>query len=153
MFYAHNVETVERLQYRVRDPRAGYRQSLETLSEAKRHATEQGRELITKTSLMLGLGETEEELLQAFKDMRAHEVDVLTLGQYLRPSMEHLPVERYLPPEEFTSLAEKARALGFLYVAAGPMVRSSYRAGELLIQGYLEKKRGEKNAIQTAGTG
>ncbi|MFZ9595992.1 MAG: lipoyl synthase [Bdellovibrionia bacterium] len=155
--YAHNIETVKRLQYRVRDPRASYLQSLQTLKDAKTQAASLGQEVFTKSSIMLGLGETHDELEEAFEDLRAFGVDVLTLGQYLRPSMTHLPVERYLEPQEFEALADRARTYGFLYVAAGPMVRSSYRAGEFFIQGIIEKRRlteqqrlrngEEKNAI------
>ena len=135
--YAHNVETVYRLQYRVRDPRAGYLQSLGTLQHAKNYARSTGKKLHTKSSIMLGLGETHEELLAAFADLRKYEVDVLTLGQYLRPSLKHLPVERYYSPEEFKVLENIAREAGFLYVAAGPMVRSSYKASELFMEGLL----------------
>lgn len=141
--YAHNVETVKSLQYRVRDPRAGYEQSLATLRWAKDYAAKNGRTLFTKSSIMLGLGETEAELREAFEDLRAHGLDVLTLGQYLRPSMAHLPVEKYYSPEEFAALQTLAESYGFLYVASGPMVRSSYRAGELFLKGKIEQNRGE----------
>ncbi|MBI3534745.1 MAG: lipoyl synthase [Deltaproteobacteria bacterium] len=136
--YAHNIETVRGLQKRVRDPRAGYEQSLKTLLEAKKHA--QARKLITKSSIMLGLGEELSELEEAFHDLRDYGIDVLTLGQYLRPSLMHLPVERYLTPEEFTQLGERAKSYGFLYVASGPMIRSSYRAGEFFIKNILLKE-------------
>lgn len=135
--YAHNIETVKRLQYRVRDPRAGYEQSLGTLRAAKVYAQAQGKKLYTKSSIMLGLGETTSELGEAFKDLRTYDIDVLTLGQYLRPSMQHLPVEKYVSPEEFKELETQAKAEGFLYVAAGPMVRSSYRAAELFMDGMI----------------
>ncbi len=142
--YAHNVETVYRLQYRVRDPRANYHQSLQTLRYAKEYARARGRELFTKSSIMLGLGETDAELEQAFEDLRSYGVDVLTLGQYLRPSMKHLPVEKFYSPEEFDRLGKLAETRGFLYVASGPMVRSSYRAGEFFLRGVIEKRRTEK---------
>ncbi|MGZ3687459.1 MAG: lipoyl synthase [Bdellovibrionota bacterium] len=151
--YAHNIETVERLQYRVRDPRANYVQSMATLRAAKLYAGTIGHELFTKSAIMLGLGEEEQELGEAFTDLRRYDVDVLTLGQYLRPSMQHLPVEKYVSPEEFDRYGKQAEAQGFLYVASGPMVRSSYRAGEFFIQGVIEKRRkaaGEKHAIQTS---
>lgn len=141
--YAHNVETVARLQYRVRDPRANYLQSLQSLAHAKavgRQLVSEGARkipLYTKSSLMLGLGESEDELKAAFVDLRRFGVDILTLGQYLRPTLEHLPVERFYSPEEFDRLAELARGYGFIYVASGPMVRSSYRAGELFIKGLI----------------
>lgn len=142
--YAHNVETVKRLQYRVRDPRAGYLQSLSTLKAAKNYAESTGRKLFTKTSIMLGLGETDAELVEAFDDLRTFDIDVLTLGQYLRPSMAHLPVEKYYTPEEFTSLGKQAENTGFLYVASGAMVRSSYKAGEFFIEGVIQKRKQEQ---------
>ena len=141
--YAHNVETVARLQYRVRDPRAGYLQSLGTLREAKTYANSKpgGRKLYTKSSIMLGLGETEEELGASFDDLRSYDVDVLTLGQYLRPSMQHLPVDRFYSPDEFKQLECQAVEKNFLYVAAGPMVRSSYKAAEFFIEGVIRKNQ------------
>lgn len=141
--YAHNIETVQRLQYRVRDPRANYEQSLMTLRAAKNYARTIGHRLFTKSAIMLGLGEESQELDQAFDDLRSFDVDVLTLGQYLRPSLQHLPVEKYVTPEEFTELGRRAEAKGFLYVASGPMVRSSYRAAEFFMQGQIEKNRAQ----------
>ncbi len=148
--YAHNVETVERLQYRVRDPRAGYAQSMLTLRAAKNiaHAIERPTRLYTKTSIMLGLGETREELLQAFADLREFDVDVLTLGQYLRPTVEHLPVEKFYTPEEFKELETLAMTYGFLYVASGPLVRSSYKAAEFFLEGVIRAERGENPPSQ-----
>ena len=136
---AHNVECVERLTPVVRDAKASYRQSLDVLAHAKRHRPQSP----TKTSLMLGLGETEDELIRAFEEIRSVGVEILTLGQYLRPagSGRHLPVQRFLPPEEFDRLGDLARSRGFLYVASGPFVRSSYRAAELFLKGRLEEKR------------
>jgi lipoic acid synthetase len=136
--YAHNIETVQRLQYRVRDPRANYVQSLTTLRAAKDFARSINQRLFTKSALMLGLGEEHDELLEAFDDLRSYEVDVLTIGQYLRPSLTHLPVERYVSPEEFSELGKAAEGKGFVYVASGPMVRSSYRAAELFVQGLIQ---------------
>ena len=144
--YAHNIETVQGLQYRVRDPRAGYFQSLATLRAAKAYAKTLGHELFTKSAIMLGLGETDSELEEAYHDLREYGVDILTLGQYLRPSLQHLPVEKYYSPEEFQTIGKTAESKGFLYVASGPMVRSSYKAGEFFIQGVIEKRRGQ-NAI------
>jgi lipoic acid synthetase len=126
--FAQNVETVERLTHPVRDPRAGYGQTLQVLAHAKRHCPE----LLTKTSLMLGLGETTAELLATMDDLRGVGCDILTLGQYLRPTANHLPVERYVRPEEFLELREAALGRGFLECVAGPMVRSSYRAERAL---------------------
>lgn len=137
--YAHNIETVRRLQYRVRDPRAGYVQSLETLKYAKEYAVRSPRApLFTKSAVMLGLGEEAVELGESFADLRTFGVDVLTIGQYLRPSLTHLPVEKFYTPKEFDAIGEEARGHGFLYVASGPMVRSSYRAAELFLKGKIE---------------
>ncbi|MBI3296811.1 MAG: lipoyl synthase [Elusimicrobia bacterium] len=134
---AHNLETVERLTATVRDAKAGYALSLSVLEALKRLAPKAK----TKTSLMLGLGETEAELKTAFEDLRAADVDILTLGQYLRPTAQgrHLPVAEFVTPERFDALGELARTMGFLYVASGPLVRSSYRAGELFLEGMLRK--------------
>ncbi|MDE2150553.1 MAG: lipoyl synthase [Gammaproteobacteria bacterium] len=126
--YAQNLETVERLTHRVRDPRAGYRRTLEVLAFAKRHAPE----TLTKTSLMLGLGETDAELEQTLRDVRAAGVDVVTLGQYLRPTANHLPVARYVTPAQFAAYRALALSLGFVEVVAGTLVRSSYRAERVL---------------------
>jgi len=121
--FNHNIETVPRLYKRVR-PGAAYDRSLAVLNAARRaHA-----DFVTKAGLMLGLGEREDELVSVFADLRLVGCEVLTLGQYLRPSAEHLPVERYVPPEEFAALGKCARALGFRHVEAGPLVRSSYHA-------------------------
>ena len=122
--FAQNLETVSRLTKRVRDPRAGYDQTLEVLSYAKQYSPS----VITKTSLMFGLGETEEEILKTFDDIRETGVDVLTLGQYMRPTVNHLPVEKWYTPEEFAYFKDLSIEIGFLEVASGPMVRSSYRA-------------------------
>jgi lipoic acid synthetase len=126
--FAQNIETVERLTHPVRDPRAGYRQTLDVLEHARRHRPG----ILTKTSLMLGLGETTGELLQCMDALRAIGCDILTLGQYLRPTANHLPVERYVTPEEFLELRREALARGFLECVSGPMVRSSYRAERAL---------------------
>lgn len=145
--YAHNIETVARLQYRVRDPRAGYEQSLATLRAAKEYAQSRGQEMFTKSSIMVGLGETAQEIREALADLRSYGVDVVTFGQYLRPSMSHLPVEKYVTPAEFDEYRVMAEQMGFLYVASGPMVRSSYRAGEFFIEGMIKKRR-EANETQ-----
>ena len=126
--YAQNLETVERLTHPVRDPRAGYQQTLDVLAFAKRHAPK----TLTKTSLMLGLGETDDELDRTLDDIRAVGVDVVTLGQYLRPTKHHLPVERFVTPDEFNRYRELALSKGFLEAMSGPMVRSSYRAERVL---------------------
>ena len=126
--FAQNIETVRRLTHPVRDPRAGYEQTLTVLQHAKRHRAG----VITKSSLMLGLGETDEEIEQTLRDLRAAEVDILTLGQYLRPTVNHLPVQRFVTPAQFDRYRESALALGFLECVSGPLVRSSYRAEQAL---------------------
>ncbi len=128
--FAQNQETVRRLTHPVRDMRAGYEQTLTVLRTAKAIRPS----VYTKSSLMLGLGERTEEVLQAMRDLRAVGVDILTLGQYLRPSTRHIEMARWVPPEEFESFRREGEALGFLYVAAGPLVRSSYRAGEFFLE-------------------
>jgi len=129
--FAHNVECVERLDKLVRDPRASFEQSLEMLLRAKQLRPE----MVTKSSLMVGLGETNEEITHAMRRLRTAGVDLVTLGQYLapgRPGERYLPVDRYVTPEQFDTWANEARTMGFTGVASGPMVRSSFRAGELL---------------------
>ncbi len=130
------------------DPRATYEQSLGTLRYAKTYAQKIGHEMYTKSAIMMGLGEQEAEVVEAFDDLRSNDVDVLTMGQYLRPSMTHLPVEKFVTPEEFLSFGKQAEAKGFLYVASGPMVRSSYKAAELFLKGKVSQRR--KDAIQTS---
>ncbi len=131
--FAQNLETVARLTHRVRDPRAGYQQTLNVLAHGKSHRPE----VLTKSSLMLGLGEADDEIRRSMEDLRAHDVDILTLGQYLRPTLNHLPVDRWVHPDEFQSYREWGLELGFMEVAAGPLVRSSYRADRILDQNNL----------------
>jgi lipoic acid synthetase len=135
--FAQNVETVERLTHPVRDPRAGYRQTLDVLAHAKAHRPD----VLTKTSLMLGLGETEEEILRCMDDLRAVNVDILTFGQYLQPTAHHYPIERYVTPEEFEQYRQWGLEKGFLEVVSGVLVRSSYRAEQVL----------ERNNVGLAG--
>ncbi len=123
----HNVETVERLQKPVRR-RARYDRSLEVLERAKAQAAELGRAVHTKSSIMVGLGEERGELSATFRDLRAVDCDILTIGQYLRPTLDHLPLVRYYHPSEFAAMREEALALGFRHVESGPLVRSSYHA-------------------------
>ena len=125
--FAQNVETVERLTHPVRDNRAGYWQTIKVLDFAKRYRPD----VLTKTSLMLGLGETDDEIIATMDDLRAHHVDILTLGQYLQPTRNHLPVVRYVTPEKFLEFREIGLAKGFFEVASGPLVRSSYRADRI----------------------
>jgi lipoic acid synthetase len=125
--FAQNIETVERLTHPVRDNRAGYQQTLNVLLHAKTYRPN----LLTKTSIMLGLGETDDEIIQCMKDIRAHKVDILTLGQYLQPTKNHLPVIRYVTPDVFEKMRRIGLELGFYEVASGPFVRSSYRADKV----------------------
>lgn len=134
--FAQNIETVERLTRRVRDPRAGYRQTLNVLKMVK----EIDPTRYTKSSIMLGLGEEREEVMQTLRDLREVGCDVVTFGQYLQPTKRHLKVERFVTPEEFAEWQKVAEEMGFLYVASGPLVRSSYRAGEFFMKGVIEKQ-------------
>jgi len=131
--FANNIETVRRLTPVVRDGKAGYQQTLDVLARMK--AEFPG--VVTKSSIMVGLGEGEDEVVETMRDLRAHGVEILTLGQYLRPSAWHLPVAEFVTPERFEALRQQGLALGFRYVASGPLVRSSYRAAELFLRGEL----------------
>lgn len=135
--YAHNVETVEALTPQVRDRRATFRQSLSVLEAAKAARTE----LITKTSIMLGLGETEEQVWETLRELRKINVDVVTFGQYMRPTKRHMPVHEYVTPDVFELWRQRALDMGFLYCASGPLVRSSYKAGEAFIENVLKKRK------------
>ena len=132
---AHNIETVERLTPKVRDPRAGYWKSLRTLKMIK----DLSAQIFTKSSIMLGLGERDDEVVKAMRDLRSVGVDIFTIGQYLQPTRRHLPVVEYVAPEKFKWFKEIGERLGFLYVASGPLVRSSYKAGEYFIKHVLHK--------------
>jgi lipoic acid synthetase len=143
---AHNVETVERLQWPIRDRRAGYEQSLSVLDLVDRES-----DIYTKTSLMLGLGEYDHEVYQALTDLREVGVDVVTFGQYLQPSRSHLDVYEYVHPDTFETWRRVAEdELGFLYCASGPMVRSSYKAGELFVDALLRDGKSVQQARQAA---
>ena len=133
---AHNLETTRALSPRLRDPRAGYDRSLSVLANARADGP---KTLVTKSSVMLGLGETDEDLRTAFADLRSAGVDLLTLGQYLRPGPKHRPVERYATPEEFERWKRVALDLGFAGVESGPLVRSSYHAQELYHRAYAAR--------------
>lgn len=141
--FAHNIETVERLQRRVRDRRANYHQSLDVLRRAKMTKPD----VVTKTSLMLGVGETKADVLQTLKDLRRTGVDVVTFGQYLRPSPKHMPVHEYVTPEAFEEWQRIAEDMGFLYVASGPMVRSSYKAGEYFLTNLLKDRQKQNRPL------
>jgi lipoic acid synthetase len=143
---AHNVETVERLQWPVRDRRAGYEQSLSVLGQVAADA-----DAYAKTSLMLGVGEYDHEIYQTLRDLRTVGVDVVTLGQYLQPSRSHLEVSEYVHPDAFDTWQRVAEdELEFLYCASGPMVRSSYRAGELFVEALLRDGRSIEDARRQA---
>lgn len=135
--YAHNLETVEALTPHIRDRRATYRQSLAVLERAK----QTNSSLITKTSLMLGFGETDDQVLQTLRDLREIGCDVVTFGQYMRPTKRHMKVVEYIKPEKFDYWRDTALDMGFLYVASGPLVRSSYKAGEAFIENVLKKRK------------
>ncbi len=133
---AHNVETVESLTPSIRDPRASYRRSLDVLARLKALAPDR----LTKSGFSLGLGETEADVRQTCRDLRDSQVDLLTIGQYLSPSRRHVPVAEYVAPDRFAAIQAQAESLGFLCVAAGPLVRSSYRAGEFYRHGILSRR-------------
>ena len=136
--FAHNIETVERLQAKARDLRASYVQSLNVLKSIK----EMDPSIYTKSSIMLGLGERDEEVVQSIKDLRAAGVDILAIGQYLRPSSWHLKVEEYVHPSKFEEYRKIGESFGFKFVASGPLVRTSYRAGEFFMENLIRKERG-----------
>ncbi len=132
---AHNIEAVRRLTPKVRDPRAGYDQSLRLLQSVK----EINPQLLSKSSIMVGVGEKKEEVIETMADLRAVGVDFLTLGQYLQPTSKHLKVADFITPELFAEYQKIGEGLGFAYVASGPLVRSSYKAGEFFIRQYLQQ--------------
>lgn len=144
--YAHNVETVEVLTPHVRDRRATFQQSIAVLNAAKQ--AKQG--LITKTSMMLGLGETEDQIWNALKQLREVDVDVVTFGQYMRPTKRHMQVHEYVTPDVFEMWRQRALSMGFLYCASGPLVRSSYKAGEAFIENVLKGRRAKRDQVVAA---
>ena len=131
--WAHTIEVVRRQQRTIRDVRCSYEQSMRVLA----HVKERDPARVTKSSLMVGIGETDDEVEQTLADLRAAHVDIVTIGQYLRPTPKHAAVDRFVPPETFALYAEKARAMGFAYAASGPLVRSSYKAAEVFVHGIL----------------
>ncbi len=134
---AHNIETVEELQSKIRDGRANYKQSLSVLKNSKKL----DKKIFTKSAIMVGLGETKEQVIQSMKDLRDVGCDILTIGQYLKPKNKNLKVQEYISPEIFNEYEKIGEELGFLYVASGPFVRSSYRAGELFVKNMLSKHK------------
>lgn len=145
--FAHNVECVRRLTRTVRDVRSSYEKSLEVLRRAKARSSS-SRRMLTKSSIMVGLGETDDEVVETMRDLRAADVDVVTIGQYLRPSPKHHEVLRFVPPATFDAWAREADAMGFLYAASGPLVRSSYRAGEVFLKSLLGKDGDVAGALE-----
>jgi len=135
--FAHNVETVLRLTPRVRDRRCSYVRSLGVLRLAK----QLNPQVVTKSSVMLGLGESDREIETTMDDLREHDVDVVTFGQYLRPTLLHLPVREHVTPARFKAHEQRALRKGFLYVASGPLVRSSYKAAEFYLAGMVKRRR------------
>ena len=133
---SHNIETIARLSPLIRDPRATYQQSLSVLQMIKNIDCK----IYTKSSMMLGLGETEEEVIQVARDLRSVGVDIVSMGQYLQPTSRHLPVKEYISPEKFDSYRNRIEKMGFAYVVAGPFVRSSYKAGELFIKNMINRR-------------
>jgi lipoic acid synthetase len=131
--WAHNIEVVRRLQRTIRDVRCSYEQSMGALRRAKQRSAER----LTKSSIMVGIGETDDEVVETMRDLRAVGVDILTVGQYLRPTPKHAAVERFVTPEQFAAFEQKGRELGFSFVASGPLVRSSYKAAEVFVQSKL----------------
>lgn len=140
---AHNVEVVPRLQRRIRDPRCSYQRSLETLRGAKQCDPA----VLTKSSLMVGLGETHDEIVESLELLREADVDFLTIGQYLRPTPNHAPVIEYVEPERFDALEKLGREMGFAYVASGPLVRSSYKAGEFFAARLVRERRAKSSDV------
>jgi lipoic acid synthetase len=134
---SHNIETVSRLTPKVRDARASYEQSLRVLKKIK----DIDSMIYTKSSMMLGLGENEEEIFQTIKDLRSAGVNILTLGQYLQPGPKYLPVVEYVTPEKFNCFRKIGESMGFAYVASGPLVRSSYRAGEFFVEKIVTREK------------
>ncbi len=131
--WAHNIEVVRRLQRTIRDVRCSYEQSIAVLERVKARDPKQ----ITKSSIMVGIGETDDEVLETMRDLRAAHVDIVTLGQYLRPTPKHAAVDRFVTPERFDAFADEGRRMGFAFVAAGPLVRSSYKAAEVFARSLL----------------
>ena len=131
--WAHNIEVVRRLQRAIRDVRCSYEQSLAVLRRVK----QRDPKMVTKSSIMVGIGETDDEVLETMRDLRAAGVDIVTLGQYLRPTPKHAPVDRFVDPSAFDGFAREAERMGFAYAAAGPLVRSSYKAAEVFVRSVL----------------
>jgi lipoic acid synthetase len=142
--FAHNIEVVRRITRRIRDVRCGYDRSLSVLRRAKDRAPER----VTKSSIMVGIGETDEEVVETLSDLRAAGVDIVTIGQYLRPTPKHHEVIRFVTPETFAEFERVAREMGFLYAASGPLVRSSYKAAEVFVRSILRPEGGYEGVLE-----
>jgi lipoic acid synthetase len=142
--FAHNIEVVRRITRRIRDVRCGYDRSLSVLRRAKDRAPER----VTKSSIMVGIGETDEEVVETLSDLRAAGVDIVTIGQYLRPTPKHHEVIRFVTPETFAEFERIARDMGFLYAASGPLVRSSYKAAEVFVRSILQPEGGYEGVLE-----
>jgi len=147
--FAHNIETVKSLQGRVRDPRANYEQSMSVLREAKNLTSND--KLLTKSSIMLGLGESDLEIEETMQDLRRNGVDCLTLGQYMQPTKRHLRVEEFVTPTKFDHWKDVGDKMGFLYTASGPLVRSSYKAGEFYLKNIIQSRQSTNKELSSAG--
>jgi lipoyl synthase len=142
--FAHNIEVVRRITRRVRDVRCGYDRSLSVLRRAKDRAPAK----VTKSSIMVGIGETDEEVVETLRDLRSAGVDIVTIGQYLRPTPKHHEVVRFVPPDTFASFERTALSMGFLYAASGPLVRSSYKAAEVFVRSVLRPDGGHEGVLE-----
>jgi lipoyl synthase len=142
--FAHNIEVVRRITRRIRDVRCGYDRSLSVLRRAKDRAPER----VTKSSIMVGIGETDEEVVETLSDLRSAGVDIVTIGQYLRPSPKHHEVIRFVTPETFAEFERTAKSMGFLYAASGPLVRSSYKAAEVFVRSVLRPEGGHEGVLE-----
>jgi lipoic acid synthetase len=140
--WAHNIEVVRRLQRTIRDVRCSYEQSLSVLARAKVRAPA----MVTKSSIMVGIGETDTEVAETMRDLRSAGVDIVTIGQYLRPTPKHAAVDRYVDPARFDAFAHEGKAMGFSFVASGPLVRSSYKAAEVFVRSVL--RPGDQDAVE-----
>ncbi|MGH7328176.1 MAG: lipoyl synthase, partial [Polyangiaceae bacterium] len=145
--WAHNIEVVRRLQRTIRDVRCSYEKSLDVLKSVK----DRDPSRMTKSSIMVGIGENDDEVLETMRDLRSAGVDIVTLGQYLRPTPKHAAVDRFVPPAQFAAYAQAGKEMGFAYVASGPLVRSSYKAAEAFVKGVLRPgdEEGARELLET----
>ncbi|MET0591066.1 MAG: lipoyl synthase [Polyangiaceae bacterium] len=142
--FAHNIEVVRRITRKIRDVRCGYDRTLAVLKHAKDRAPDR----VTKSSIMVGIGETDDEVMETLHDLRGAGVDIVTIGQYLRPTPKHAEVDRFVPPESFAEFEKHALGMGFLYAASGPLVRSSYKAAEVFVRSILRPEGGYEGVLE-----